>query len=154
MNKGLVIGILVVLALAAVVVIATRPNNTGYTVANMNTPSQTNSTSSNSIASMKFSDSPYYHYSYLISGGALSSQAQRALAGFNLSATQNSDGTTTYTLTALESGYVSQTYTLQPGQSLYFLEGSMGDDDTMGNLDYNLGDDNAIVVDSNGNIVQ
>jgi len=149
-----VIGILVVLVLAAVVVIATRSNSTGSTIANSNTQSSTNSAGTGSTTSMKFSDSPYYPYRYLISGDTLSPDAQNAITGFNLSKTSNSDGTTTYTLTALKSEYVSQTYTLQPGQSLYFIERSMGDDDTAGNTDYNLGDDMAVVVDSNGNIVQ
>ncbi len=154
MNKLLVIGILAILALAAVIVIATRSSNTGNSVANSNIPSPTNSAGNNSSTVIKFSDSPFFQYSYLISGNSLSPNAQQVLAGFDLKAIQNSDGTRTYTLTALKPGYVNQTYTLQPGQNLYFIERSMGDDDTTGNIDYNLGDDMAVVVDSNGNIVQ
>jgi hypothetical protein len=64
----------------------------------------------------------------------------------------NSDGTTTYNLIALNSEYQNQSYTLQSGQSLYFIERSMGDD---GNGSENfLGDDHAVIVDSSGYIIQ
>jgi hypothetical protein len=118
------------------------------------TPPANSGNSAIPAGSIKFSDTPYYPYAYQISGNSRSNMANQALAGFKLDKTDNSDGTTTYILTALKQEYVNQSYTLQPGQSLYFIEMSMGDDDTANNADYNLGDDFAVVVDSNGYIVQ
>jgi hypothetical protein len=103
---------------------------------------------------MPLSSSPYANYAYLISGETLSPEAQQALAGFQLNSTLNGDGSTTYVLTAVKQNYYNQTYTIKPGQNLYFIERSMGDDNVADNDDYNLGDDFAIVVDSSGNIIQ
>ncbi len=137
---------LVVLAALAVIIIGfvifTPHTSTGKTIF------------TTSSVGTSFSNSPYYPYAYLISTPTLSSDAQEAITGFQLNTTSNSDGSTTYILTALKQSYYNQTYTIQPGQQLYFIERSMGDDNVADNDDYNLGDDFAIVVDSSGNIVQ
>lgn len=99
----------------------------------------------------KLSESPYANYAYLISSYPLSSEAQQAISGFNINKQANSDGTTTINLVALNPEYQNQSYTLQQGQSLYFIERSMGDDGD-GSENF-LGDDHAIIVDSNGYIV-
>ncbi len=107
-----------------------------------------------SATGQKLSDSPYANYAYLISSDPLSSDARTALTGFKLSKAQNSDGSTTYTLTALKQGYQNQTYTVKSGQSLYFIERSLGDDNADTDEDNFLADDMAVVVDSNGVIVE
>ena len=114
----------------------------------VNTNSQNQSSQSNQ--GTLFADSQYANYAYLISGDTLSSDAQTALTGFDLKKTDNADGSTTYDLVATNPEYQTQEYTIQPGQSLYFLEGSLGDDS---GGEHMLGDDAAIIVDSNGYIV-
>lgn len=123
------------------VLLSPHPNSTGSVVSGNSNSNET-----------KLSDSPYANYAYLISSDPLSADAQQAISGFNINKQTNSDGTTTINLIALNPEYQNQTYTLQPGQSLYFIERSMGDD---GNGTENfLGDDHAIIVDSNGYIIQ
>lgn len=103
-------------------------------------------------ASLKFSDQPYYSYSYLISGDNLSADAQTALAGFTLNKQVLADGNTQIKLTATESTYKDQQYTLKPGEQLYFIEKFLGDD--QGDKEGNIRDDMAVVVDNQGNVVQ
>ncbi len=98
-----------------------------------------------------FAGSQYAQYAYLISGDTLSPDAQNALSGFQVARTQNPDGTIQMYLVTTVSTYVNQTYTLKPGQKLYFIEMSLGDDHL--NRDSSLADDTAIVVDPNGCIV-
>lgn len=107
--------------------------------------------STNTTTGQKFSDSPDYQYAYLISGPTLSAQAETAITGFDLSKTTQTDGTTVYELKAKKSGYFDQKYTVKSGQSLYFIESSMGDDN--GDVDERLSDDTAVVVDANGYVV-
>lgn len=99
----------------------------------------------------KFSDTPYASNTYLISSDQLSQDAQTALSGFQLAKSQDSNGNTVITLTAMKAGYVNQSYTLKSGQSLYFIEVSFGDDNPQ--QDYSYADDHAVIVDSNGCIV-
>jgi len=101
---------------------------------------------------VKLSDSPYANYAYLISGDTLSADAQTAITGFSMQKTANPDGTTTIALSSTNPEYQNQSYTLQSGQQLYFIERTLGDDS--GNEDSNLRDDMAIIVDANGYIVQ
>ena len=154
--KPLGISLIVLLAIALIIVgivlFSSHSNSTGNVIAGSSTPiASPQNTSANM---MKLSDSPYANYAYLISTNPLSSQAQEAITGFQLNTTSNSDGSTTYILTAIKQSYYNQSYTIQPGQNLYFIERSMGDDNVADNDDYNLGDDFAIVVDSNGYIIQ
>ncbi len=118
----------------------------------INNPPQTGNSSN--AQSIKFSDTQAYPYSYLISSDTLSSDAQQALTGFQLNKTSHSDGSVTYTLTALKQNYYNQVYNLKPSQSLYFIEMSSGDDSVIDNYDRNLGDDHAIIVGSDGYVVQ
>jgi hypothetical protein len=116
-------------------------------------PPQTGNGTQSSAGTL-FSDSPYASYAYLISTSPLSSQAKEATTGFAITSVQNSNGSATYRLATARSNYVNQTYTLEPGQKLYFIERSLGDDDASSDTDYMLGDDTAIIVDTNGYIVQ
>ena len=116
------------------------------------TQNNSNTNSSNGSINVKFSDQPYYNSSYLISSDNLSTDAQAALSGFSLSKKAMPDGTTQITLKALSTEYHDQQYTLKPGEQLYFIEKTLGDDQA--NQDSNLHDDTAVVVDSQGNVVQ
>lgn len=106
----------------------------------------------NGQTSVKFSDQPYYNQSYLISGDTLSPEAQAALSGFSLDKKPNSDGTVQITLKALQPQYHDQQFTLKPGEQLYFIEKTLGDDQP--DQDNNTRDDSGVVVDSQGNVVQ
>jgi len=118
------------------------PPQTTQPTGTTNTPSQ-----------QKFSDQPYASYSYLISGDTLSADAKSALSGFQMQKQHMADGSTQITLKALQPQYHDQQYTLKPGEQLYFIEKFLGDDPNE-NEEHNLGDDSAVVVDAQGNVVQ
>lgn len=105
-------------------------------------------------SSQKFSDQKYYSNAYLISSASLSADAQKALNGFQMTKQTLADGSTQVVLKALNSEYRDQQYTLKPGEQLYFIERFSGDDDQGQNKDNNTGDDSAVIVDSQGNVVQ
>lgn len=115
--------------------------------------SQSNSTAQASGTGQKFTDQTYYKNAYLISGDTLSSDAKTALTGFTMGKQTLSSGDTQITLTAQKSEYHDQQYTLHKGNQLYFIEKFLGDDNAAANEEKNMGDDTAIVVDSQGNIV-
>lgn len=100
----------------------------------------------------KLSDSRDANNAYLISGDTLDAATQRAISGFSIQKTPNADGTTTISLTSSNPEYQNQSYTLQSGEQLYFIERSLGDDSN--NEEGALGDDSAIIVDAQGYIVQ
>ncbi len=110
-------------------------------------PSQTNAT-----ARTKLSDTQFWSSAYLISGDTLDDNAKAALAGFGYNRTAMPDGSTNITLTALEPQYQGGSFLVKPGENLYFIETSFGDDS--GNGEYNMGDDMAVLVDSDGYVVQ
>ncbi len=149
MKTSFVVGIVVVVIVAAILIFTLRPAPTSNVVKNNPALAGSNSTSET-----LFSSSPYYSYAYLISGDNLSAQAKTALTGFDLTQVANSDGTITYTLTAHKQGYLNQTYTLSSGEKLYFIERSLGDDNAADNTDFFPVDDMAVVVNSQGYIVQ
>lgn len=104
------------------------------------------------LTGQSFVKSPLFNYAYLISGGSLSAEAKNAIAGFTVSTQTMSDGSQNITLNAISSQYQDQSYIVQSGQSLYFIERSMGDDQAP-SVENALGDDFAVVVDANGYIV-
>ena len=101
---------------------------------------------------VKLADSRFAPNAYLISGDTLDAAAQQATSGFTIQKTANADGTTTISLSSSNPEYQNQTYTLQPGQKLYFIETALGDDNN--NQENNLGDDRALITDADGNIIQ
>lgn len=125
----------------------------GNSIKSISTGQTTQNVGSENITSQKFSDSADYQYSHLISS-PLSADAKTAINGFQLSQASNSDGSITYTFTAIEQSYTNQTYNVKPGENLYFIEKSSGDDDLAANADYGMRDDYAVIVDGNGYIVQ
>jgi hypothetical protein len=106
------------------------------------------SPSSKSVA--LFNNSQYAQYGYLISSPVLSQQAKAALAGFNLSRTQLSNGTVVIGLTLAGSGQ-TQNVDVASGDKLYFIETTFGDDGF--GFDSSLGDDGVILVNQTGAIV-
>ena len=100
----------------------------------------------------KFSDQPYYSRSYLISAETLSPEAQAAIAGFQLTKQPQADGSVQIFLKATESQYHDQQYSLKPGEQLYFIDRTLSDDPS--GKEINIGDDTAVIVDSQGNVVQ
>ena len=113
----------------------------------------TNQSATAPIASTKFVDQPYYNSAYLISGTTMDDQAKQATAGFDIAKQDLPDGTTQYNLKALDSGFKDQVYVIKHGQKLYFIELSMGDDDSTANQENGMRDDMAVVVDADGNVV-
>jgi len=105
-------------------------------------------------AGTKFVEQPYYQSSYLISGDSLGVEAQSAIAGFQMTKEPQPDGTTKITLKAVKAGYQDQQYVLKPGEQLYFVEKYLQDDDPVKNEEKNLKDDQGVIVDAQGNVVQ
>ena len=97
-----------------------------------------------------FANSQYAPYAYLISQPPLSSAATAALAGFKVSSTQLSNGSTQMAL-SVSATNANQTVTLGKGYKMYFIETSFGDD-AFG-YESSLGDDGYMVVDPTGHIV-
>jgi hypothetical protein len=114
---------------------------------------QTNATSGSPATNSgtRLADTPQWKYAHLISEDSLDPAAQEAISGFTLQKSKLPDGNLQIKLIAKEQGYKDQSYTLQPGQQLFFIEKFMGDD-TDGR-EFNIGDDTAVIVDSNGHIV-
>jgi hypothetical protein len=115
------------------------------------TPSISNNASSTAtVTAQKFSDSPDYQNAFLISGDTLSQTAQQALTGFQISRQMQMNGSIKINLKATETGYQDKQYTLAPGQQLYFIDKTLGDDQAS---EGNVRDDYGIVVDGQGFIV-
>lgn len=103
-------------------------------------------------ALQKLADQPYAASAYLISADTLSADAQKAISGFEMTKKAMPDGTTEVTLKALEPQYHDQEYTLKAGEQLYFIDKFMADDNQ--GKETNPNDDTAVIVDSQGNVVQ
>lgn len=129
-----------------------RASNGAASSSQTSQPSSQAASSQQTGQQVRFADTQYANYAYLISGNTISSNAQAALAGFQRSVTVQADGSQVVTLKALNPNYQNQQYTVQPGQQLYFIETSFGDDRAPDG-EYSLGDDGAVLVDQNGYIV-
>lgn len=96
-------------------------------------------------------DSNFANVSYLISGDTLSPEAKMALTGFSYRRVVLADGSVNITLTAIKPNYLNQSFVIEPGQSLYFIEKSLRDD--ANDTERFPADDGAVIVDSNGYII-
>jgi hypothetical protein len=96
-----------------------------------------------------FSSTQYFPYAYQVYPGPISSQAQSALTGFNLTSTILQNGTTEVTL-AIAGNNQHQYIILKPDYKLYVVETTFGDDGF--NFDSSFGDDGFVVVDPSGYI--
>ncbi len=117
---------------------------------NQKTLNQTNLNQTNQSSKVLLSSTQYASYSYLVSGDNLSSQAQAALAGFNMTASNLKNGSRFITVSVIGTS-INKTFTLGSGYKLYIIETSFGDDSF--HFDSSLGDDGFIVTDPNGYIV-
>lgn len=139
--------ILIILPAIVLLTVACTSNNKSQPL--NQTPTATQSTTT-TVTPQKFSDSTDYQSAVLISGDTLSAEAQKSLTGFSLSRQLQMDGSISINLKALESGYQSMKFIVKPGQQLYFVDRSLGDDS---GKEYNQRDDYGIIVDSQGYIV-
>jgi hypothetical protein len=114
---------------------------------NQSSGNQTNSSSQPQL----FESSPYKPYAYLISTDRIDASTQQALSGFKLEKQAIADGSQAITLKALDPGYADQSYAVKPGEKLYFIETTLGDDPD--NHELSLSDDSAILVNAQGYIV-
>lgn len=101
----------------------------------------------------KFADNPLSSKAYLIfpTNGPLTGDAKTAMTGWNMQTTASADGSTVVTLIPHEAEDIKQSFTVKPGNKLYFIEMTLVDDTT--GVDENRGDDIGVLVDQNG-IVQ
>ncbi len=150
-SKGLAALVIVGLVIVAVVAIIYAGNPVGKSQGNSYISTSTPAVSQNNVTNILFANTQYYQFAYLVSSGNLSSQAQAALSGFNVSRTVYSNGTTLIGI-ALNGNGNRQLLYLKPGYKLYMIETSFGDDSFGG--ESNLGDDGFVEVSSSGYIVQ
>lgn len=151
-NKNLVIVSILLLLLAA----CSAGNQTS--VSNSIQSQSQNQGQASSNNAVKLQDTPYYSYAYQIFPGDLSSDAQQALLGFNMTTQTLADGSTQVSLTPIRQNgeYSAQQFVVKQGDTLYFIETNFGDDFQDGNTsgDSSLGDDRGVLVDQNGYIIQ
>lgn len=154
-GKNALIGVVVAIALVGVAGFFYSQNiaqsgATGNSVATNPSAQQPGQSQSQGSSCMQLSNQPYAQFTYLISSDQLSADAQAALSGFHLakSTLANGDVTITLTPTGYPTDYHTQTYTLHTGDKLYFIETSFGDENPQ--IDSNLMDDTAIVVNASG----
>ena len=153
----LISGAVVVIAIVIVAVVSLAGGTDSSTTSSQATVGdayQTASAASPAASSTRvlFADSPFAANAYLISTDTYDAQTQQALSGFRVDKKTLTDGSMQITLNAQNTEYHTQTYTVAPGEKLYFIERSLGDDG--GNQDINIHDDRAILVDGQGYIVQ
>ncbi len=117
-------------------------------------PSQGSQASAVSLVGTKLSDSPLAASSYLISESAptaFDAATKAALAGYDVQSAMLPDGSKQITLHATNPQYHDQSFTLKPGQKLYFVEKYLQDDPN--GEEKNEKDDWGIVTDSGGTVV-
>lgn len=101
----------------------------------------------------KLAGSAMEKYTHLIAPGTISADSQKYLTGFTVKTTALPGGSSQVDLVPKDSDDQFQSYVLQAGQSLYFVEMTPLDDKADTEVDQNYRDDYGIVVDANG-IVQ
>jgi hypothetical protein len=102
-------------------------------------------------SAVQFSGWRFQQYSYQIYPGPANSDAQKALAGFDLSV-QDQGNSVVVNLKALSSRYHDAQYTVAKGDTAYFVETTLRDDPN--SQENNLNDDGVVVVDPQGYLLQ
>ncbi len=102
-------------------------------------------------SSIRFADWQYRQYAFQIYPGDVSSDAKKALSGYQFSV-QDQGNKAVLLLKALSSNYKDYQVSVDKGNTAYFVETSMRDDPT--NQENNLRDDLVIVVNPEGYILQ
>ncbi len=149
-----VVVVIVVYGLVYYFVLAKQPSSQSMTSAASSMKPTMAPKPTAGTAMQKFSDSSDYQYSYKIFPGALASESKQAMAGFAMTTKVMPDGSTQVTLTAQNPLYKTQQYMVKPGDTLYFIERNLKDDDPEKDTDKMMLDDTAILVDPQGNIIQ
>jgi hypothetical protein len=101
--------------------------------------------------SILFASWQYRQYAFQVYPGPISSDAQNALSGFNLSV-QDQGATVLLTFKALSSRYQDATITVDKANTAYFVETSMRDDPN--GQENELNDDGVVTVDPQGHLLQ
>ncbi|MDA8270787.1 MAG: hypothetical protein M0Z39_05200 [Actinomycetota bacterium] len=132
---------------------APSPSSTASTSAASSGTASKGSTTSTTAVKLGplLSSTQYASVSYRIYPGPESAQAKAATAGFGISV-KLSGNSEIVSVSVPGSSSTPQTSTFQKGDSIYFIETSLGDDS--GNSDYSGGDDGIIVTNSQGRIVE
>ena len=165
-SRKLAIGIVAIVAVLviAAIILGSNPakpgqrNSTTSSQANFNMTSygttvpQTNASNSTSDnAKVRFAGSNYSQIAHLIYGPNQTSIKFEA-PGFNENIVNLSSGTVNVTFSKLGNVGLNSTFTVPKGYSLFYLEGSYGDD-SVPTGEYSLSDDGVILVDSSGYVV-
>jgi len=100
---------------------------------------------------IRFADWPYQRYAFQVYPGTIGPEAEKALAGFDLSVQDQGDKVL-LVFKALTSRYKDASVSVDKGNTAYFIETSMRDDPN--SQENNLNDDGVIVVDPQGYIIR
>ena len=147
MKATLIYVIVAALIVVGIVFLAFGHKSTATLAQSGNPSNNVNATNSSKVL---FADAQYSAYSYLISPGQLSQQAQNAMDGFNMTTANLTNGSSSVTLTVIGTT-AAKNFVLKPGYKLYIVETSFGDDGY--HFDSSLGDDGFVVVDPSGYVV-
>ncbi len=109
-------------------------------------PSSTAAASSTQFAGWR-----YQQYAFQIYPGAPGSDAEKALAGFDLSV-QDQGGSVLVNLKARQANYRDAQYAVPKGDTAYFIETTLRDDPN--DQEENMGDDGVVVVNPDGYILR
>ncbi|MCL4360338.1 hypothetical protein M1555_03745 [Patescibacteria group bacterium] len=101
---------------------------------------------------MEFKTSPLLRYAYAIAPGTMTAAAAAAMTGFTMTTATGSDGSETVMLTPKDSENEKQDYTITPGQTLYYIEQTRGDDQPDTDKDLNYRDDYCVIVGADGTV--
>jgi hypothetical protein len=97
------------------------------------------------------SSTSYAQYAFRVYPGPETSQTRQEIAGFKIEVTPRA-GALQLSIGTVGSGQPPQTSMIRPGDRVYFVEATLGDDSN--DQDYNFGDDGVVVTDATGHIVQ
>ncbi len=148
-TSALVIIIVVILVIIVGIYFAMRKSNPPVT---SDIPVDQNQTTPPPATQELFTNSPLAQYSYLISDPTMDANAKKATIGYTFTRTTLTDGSIQIVVKKPKaSDFQPETYIVQPGEKLYFIERQPGDD--VVDTDSNLGDDQVVLVDVNGYII-
>lgn len=164
MNKTLLVfGLIGILAIAGAIAFLT---NTGATTVVNTTPAAVSAaqvtppaqatTSSGTAPQIQSTGQLFSQYQYASKAHELyptpAADAKTALGAFSYTKTNIGGGSYRFTLTNSAEGFKGQSVVVGPGQTLYFIEPSRGDDS--GTEDSITTDDFFVVVDAEGHILK
>ncbi len=161
-KKTIVLGIIVVLVVIAGVSLYMNNSNTPPSTAPVAATQTANpvpvaaSGSTPTVPLMQSTGQQFSQYKYFSKAHevypALAADTKAALGAFSYSQQDLGGGTYKFTLTNNAEGYKGQSVTVGPGQSVYFIEPSTGDDSAT--EDSITTDDILMAVDAQGNILK